>query len=291
MVQAAMGSRGNPFVTSRGVLPPLVQQVGTGAPPSTTVAFGAPGGSGYWADSMTHASAPKGTEAWADDHGSVSVTVRDQNGSGCFETQVFDVSAWVKSTHDAENGDQHQWLPVNLAEDPTPVDNHTMGSCGTGCPSVWVRALGFQPNDDASDNYGQPKTVVALERLVSARTDPWELNFRFRFGSAGPGTQFDNRGEELQGATGRGTVINRAIAIATGTAYYHRHGHWDEFPNLLNPFWRATLTSFDVDADRATAAGQARLRNEAGRLLFEPSQAWQRRAFEALEGEGYGGLH
>jgi hypothetical protein len=45
-------------------------------------------------------------------------------------------------------------------------------------------------------------------------------------------------------------------ALATGIAYYHRIAArdplvWNEPPNLLNPFWRATLVPIDIDEKRA----------------------------------------
>ncbi|RYZ41137.1 MAG: pilus assembly protein, partial [Myxococcaceae bacterium] len=41
-------------------------------------------------------------------------------------------------------------------------------------------------------------------------------------------------------------------ALSTGIAYYHRGrslgvSHWSEPPNLLNPYWRATLVPVDTD--------------------------------------------
>ena len=69
--------------------------------------------------------------------------------------------------------------------------------------------------------------------------------------------------------------------MATGIAYYHRRDHWDEFPNLLNPFWRATLAPIDVD-DFPT---------DMGRSLPGAEYRWQRDAFTALRNVGYEGLH
>jgi hypothetical protein len=95
---------------------------------------------------------------------------------------------------------------------------------------------------------GQPKSLVPIVRDYSTRTrqDPWELRFRFKVSQAGPG--------ELIDISSSSTWMEQSTAIASALTYYHRGsstgkgaGHSREPPNFLNPFWRATLVSSDVD--------------------------------------------
>jgi hypothetical protein len=160
-----------------------------------------------------------------------------------------------------------------------------MGTCTPLCPSVWVRTVGFKPADSESDAWGQPKMVVALERDLSARTFPWELHFKFPFSAVGQAREWDGRGQELHTQTGNGLSIRRQTAISTGIAYYHRRHHWEEFPNLLNPFWRATLAPMDVDSRQPNRAP------DLARSLSSPDYKWQRDAYRQLVGAGFEGLH
>ncbi|MBS1150630.1 MAG: hypothetical protein H6Q89_2328, partial [Myxococcaceae bacterium] len=125
----------------------------------------------------------------------------------------------------------------------------------------------------------------------------WELDFTFFFRSAGPGTRFDNRGEELHGANA-GRLVDKAVALAAGMTYYHRKGnltrpYWLEHPNLLNPFWRATLVATDIDrgpAGTPPAAWQDVV--DVKSSLYKPEYAWQRDAYEKLVvNGGFKGLH
>ncbi len=276
MLYAAMGSRGHAFLTGRRDMPTkVVMKVAEldGNYDSIRVSYGTKSGSGYWSSYSSHGNAPSGTEAWADDHGSVIVSV-----GGC--SVEVPTTAHVKSTHLNDANDQHQWAP-GLGDDPEPDVDHTMGDCTPLCPSVWVRTIGFQPQDTAADAWGQPKVMVALQRDLTARTFPWELNFKFPFSATGPASEWDGRGQKLHTKAGKGLNITRQTAFATGMAYYHRRGHWQEFPNLLNPFWRATLVPVDVDnAPR-----------DVNRALSSPEYKWQRDAYDALRGAGFEGLH
>ncbi|MFT3709576.1 MAG: Tad domain-containing protein [Archangium sp.] len=283
MLYAAMGSRGNEWVTGRGTIPSKVsqrlQQI-AGNYGAITAVIGAPGGSGYWADKQTDGSAPTTTEAWGDDHGSVTVFA-----GGCSYTT--NITAHVRSTHLLETNDQHMWMPkLNGADvDKNPDVDHTMGDCTPLCPSVWVRTIGFEPSDDEQNVWGQPKQVVALERDLSAKKWPWELHFSFPFSATGPAGEWDGRGQNLHTAAGNGLSIKRQTAFATGIAYYHRRYHWDEFPNLLNPFWRATLAPMDVDSRAPFRSGDIQ------RSLSAPEYKWQRDAYRQLIGAGFEGLH
>lgn len=276
LLHAAMGSRGNSFLTGRGVVPPkpLSEILAIGAANDTTISFSGVAGSGYWGVGReTHGKDPNTTEAWADDHGSVTVTAKGCSGS-------YDLDAHVKSTHLDDAQDVHGWV-TDDDDRGKADDRHTMGSCQPLCPSVWVRTIGFQPNDDRGDNYGQPKVVVALERDLTKRRFPWELNFSFPFAATGSAREWDGRGRQLHSGPAPGLDISRQVAWATGIIYYHRFEHWDEFPNLLNPFWRATLAPADVD-DQG--------KNDVGSSLRGPYK-YQGEAYNELVRAGFKGLH
>jgi hypothetical protein len=191
------------------------------------------------------------------------------------------VRAHVQSTHIDDDSDSHSWNS-DSDDQGVPEDRHTMGSCQPLCPSVWVRTVGFQPNDSRADAYGQPRTSVALRRDLTVQTFPWELHFSFPFSATGTPRQWDGRGRELKEGVGAGTDIRFQTAWSTGIIYYHRTEHWNEFPNLLNPFWRATLAPVDVDA-QAT--------DDVRNVLRQTDHQWQSRAWEALVRSGYKGLH
>lgn len=277
MLSAAMGTRGSSFLTGRSQIPPKILNEIARLDASygrLRVNVGSKSGSAYWAASMTHGKSPNGTEAWGDDHGSVSVSVGNCTGP------AVDAVAFVRSTHLDNDDDQHQWNPGS-GEDPEPDQDHTMGDCSPLCPSVWVRTIGFQPNGSPEDAWGQPKIMVALQRDLSARSFPWELQFRFPFSATGPAAEWDGRGQRLHTRVGNNLNISTQTAFATGIAYYHRRGHWNEFPNLLNPFWRATLAPVDVD-ERP---------RDVNRALSSPQYKWQRDAWDALRAAGFQGLH
>lgn len=282
---AAMGSRGNSFVTGRSQLPPkIANKLNSLATGAVSLTFGGKSGSAYWGARKNHGVAPTGTEAWGDDHG--SVTVRAGN---CTYTQP--ILAHVRSTHLLDLGDQHMYSPATLATnsvlDTTPPDekspdvHHTMGDCTPLCPSVWVRTIGFQPSNSEANVWGQPKSVVALQRDLTMKTFPWELHFKFPFSATGPAREWDGRGRELHTRVGNGLNISKQGVVSTGITYYHRRDHWEEFPNLLNPFWRATLAPIDVDDSP----------RDVNRALSAPEFKFQRDAYQALRNVGFEGLH
>lgn len=283
MLNAAMGSRGNPWVTGRGQVPDKVARrieqirANYGA---VSMVLGSPVGSGYWSDGLNDGNSPNTTEAWGDDHGAVTVSAGNCSAS-------VNITAHVKSTDLLETTDQHRWAPrLNGADvDPNPDEDHTMGDCTPLCPSVWVRTIGFEPSDSEQNVWGQPKMVVALERNLAKHKWPWELHFKFPFSAAGPAGEWDGRGQELHTNVGKGTAIVRQTALSTGITYYHRRNHWEEFPNLLNPFWRATLAPMDVDS---RLPGRT---PDIARSLSAPEYRWQRDAYRALIGAGFEGLH
>jgi hypothetical protein len=274
MLDAAMGSRGNPFSTNRTTSPAAGPLVSAAANAGVSLSFAKENGSGYWsslAGPFPHSADT--TTAWADDHGTVTVSA-----GGCSATES--IRAWVQSTDLANQDDQHGWSFKMNGDEPPPaeINHHTMGKC-FGCPSVWVPTVGFQPVDDAADAFGQPKVMVALERDLSARRFPWELDFTFAFVPGAANQAWDGRGRRLESSVGRGLDVSKPTAVATAIVYFHRFDHWREVPNLLNPFWRATLVPADVDAEGAADLPAA---------LAQPNQA---RAWTALKRAGFEGVH
>jgi hypothetical protein len=273
MLQAAMGTREAGFLNGRSQVPNLamdsLNRFAAGRVTITTTK----GGSGYWASGETHGKAPTTNQAWADDHGSLTVSI-----GPCSETATLD--SFVRSTDRVDTSDEHQWTPSPIGDD-TPAEkevHHTMGKC-LECPSVWVRTLGWNPGDDGLDDIdGQPKIMVGLQRDGSARKFPWELNFKFPFSATGDPGSFDGRGRSLHTRVGKGESIRYQTALSVGVAYYHRRDHWEEFPNLLNPFWRATLAPLDVDAQAQRDIPQTLTPNQAD-------------AYRRLVGAQFKGLH
>jgi hypothetical protein len=117
--------------------------------------------------------------------------------------------------------------------------------------------------------------------MTRGQTDPWTLDFSFNFTNSGASTNsgFDNRGVQLSPQNGN-LDISRQTALSAGIAYYHRHGHWREPPNLLNPYWRATLVPYDVDED-----GDDDVRS----TLNDVGVGWAADAARALQTNGYTG--
>jgi hypothetical protein len=131
-------------------------------------------------------------------------------------------------------------------------------------------------------------SVIQRDYSVRAATggDPWNLPFFYSQSGTGAGQKFQVNGLALSD----GTPINKQTAIGTAITYYHRGGnpgssHWQEPPNFLNPYWRATLVAEDTDATgRATPSDAERLLLHVG----EPSAA---ATLHQLMGIGFGGLH
>lgn len=285
LVEAAMGSRGNPFVTLRGQMPgKSLRELVDAAPGFVTVTAVPPKGSGYFAGGLTHGRAAQGTELWADDHGSITVKV---TGGGCTGTGSADITAEVRSNALEYDTDHHIVRPAPDGVDRDPDVYHTMGTCSPECPSVWVRTLGFNPSPTSVDAWGQPKTMVAVERDNAAQPSPWELRFKFPFSATGAAREWDGRGQTLHTGAADGLDVTRSVALGTGLAYYHRRKHWDEFPNLLNPFWRATLVPADVDRQGDPQQGGG----DVKATLNANQQRWQRDAWDALARAGYKGIY
>ncbi|MBK7862344.1 MAG: hypothetical protein IPJ65_27795 [Archangiaceae bacterium] len=81
----------------------------------------------------------------------------------------------------------------------------------------------------AGGAWGQPVLPVFLARKFDGKANPWALHFTLV-------------GSEVE--MHRSQVV---AASAAGVAHYHRREHLGEPPNLLNPFWRATLQPMEID--------------------------------------------
>ena len=103
----------------------------------------------------------------------------------------------------------------------------------------------------------------------------------FRSLSTGPGAKFDNGAAKGALKTQDGFALDRQVAIGSGLVYYHRPwdgaaaGGFEEPPNMLNPFWRATLAAPDCDL---------------GDRLKNASYAAQGAAFDSLVANGFRGV-
>jgi hypothetical protein len=146
---------------------------------------------------------------------------------------------------------QHRWTG---GSDRAPFVHFLVPCTGgvSSCPGIWPAFIDYNSRGvvSESDNFAQPKNFALVQRDLGQRTvaDPWNFFVRFRFGSSGEST-FDSRGLTLAD----GTPNQMQTALSTGIAYYHRGeslgvNHWNEPPNLLNPYWRATLVAPDIDS-------------------------------------------
>jgi hypothetical protein len=173
------------------------------------------------------------------------------------------------SSDAADGADAHRY---GCGDELDATATHELLDCAGDCPSVWPPFADYDAalagaTDDAA---GQPKQLALLERDFSRRPpEPWEQSFRF--GAAGR--------LDLTGGPAR-----KQRAVATGIAYYHRFGatgsRWREPPNLLNPFWRATLVPWNIDAQ-----GSADL----DRVLVQAGASDAALAYRALTARGYRG--
>jgi len=283
----AMASRGYEFITRRQGLPAF-EGHGGGVLGALTGAGGqlrviAQGGSAYWGDKLGHGGrADSAHYTWAEDHAEVEVSF-----PGCTPF-IVNATAGVKSTDLLDESDDHWWTPggprLGVADPGMEKQfRHTLGYVKPeDMPHTFIGGFTYNTSDDSNENlWAQPKLFALVQRdykMRGLRSDPWNLNFRFSF-TPDKASEFDSHGWHLAD----GTDISVQQALATGLAYYHRRGHWDEPPNLWNPFWRATLVSADADIGGKLARGGTDVPDTVGGPAAE--------AFGQLIRAGYKGVH
>jgi hypothetical protein len=285
---AAFASRGWKFTTSRngGAVSQMVkmawlfQQQGF----LPDIPFLTNDGNAYWGPGLNHGTMNvRSVHGWADDHGMASVVfMRAQ--PPCIPLP----GAWssserhthLRATERNDQSDAHKYKDGRRGGDTRSEarQRHTLGTCSGNCPGMWS---GFVDYDlgrlaDPQVLFGQPSNLSIIQRNYQdrgERADPWNLVFRFRLTPQNPDTEFSNNGLTLMD----GTNISRQTAIASGLAYYHRASYWQEPPNFLNPYWRATLVpiSLDVGGGRTDTA------------LTAAGVPWAAEARRALEMAGF----
>ncbi|HEX5746200.1 MAG TPA: pilus assembly protein TadG-related protein [Archangium sp.] len=255
-VNAAMGSRGYPFVTSRqGFETAFNAQFLRLIPPPDILFVFNHKGSGWFTQehggSLSILPAYAKT-AGADDHGNLFAMYLHIAHGGALPCPPvwFDSKGENRMKVEVQGGPSpvHRWFNGGDAQPQV----HRLIPCLGGissCPGVWPPFVDYNIGQvlNQDNNFGQPKNFAMVQRDPGKRgvKDPWNLSFRFRFASR------DSSFNNLDPATDVQT------ALSTGIAYYHRSRpplidfeHWSEPPNLLNPYWRATLVAPDTDDKR-----------------------------------------
>lgn len=198
-------------------------------------------GAGYW--SVERHGGPNGqTRSWGDGEG-----VAFANGAATVAPPCSVVpasvpaNAHVRTTHLEQPDGQHSWTGAETGQGDEK-HKHVVGLCVI-CPSVWVRPFRFNWEDkDEADAWGQPKNYAALRKDLAAETEqPWHRIFSIKMPGESTATW------NVQGRVDDLDCLRYQHAIGTGLAYYHRAQNWQEPANLMNPFWRATLTHGFID--------------------------------------------
>ena len=246
-------------------------------------------GSSYFATTFNHGAAwplVNGKYSWTDDHGTDTLRYSHFFFPCRRYTNTLYTASLLSSTDATDPNDTHAWIPFTFTMDRVPaVARHTLGRC-LRCPSMWPTFIDYNlaPMVDEEDNYGQPKNYAVIQRDYDVRAaagqsvDPWNLGFRFRFSPARE-SRFDNRALVLADGV---TDISKQTALSAGIAYYHRKGHWKEPPNLLNPYWRATLVPLTTDLQGSQGG-------DVPNTLGNVGSGWAGDAYSALRGQGYQG--
>ena len=250
VISAAMGTR-SPFVATRqtaaayGALEAriVIMYAMAGIDPFRASTFATPsiGGLGFggayfgWLPGIPH-----GAPSWPfpSDSSDEHITLLTISPLFCRATGANFATVWLRSATPA--GSFHLWTPnlPPLIEPGPPSIRHTV------IFPVWPLFLdhNFYLATDQGRNFGQPKNLSLIQRDYAARPggDPWDRMFGFPL--------FANTQLNLSTAqAGNASHPNLQTAYASGLAYYHRTDHWREPPNLMNPYWHATLINSDVD--------------------------------------------
>jgi hypothetical protein len=285
-VNAAMGSRGYPFVSSRkGFEAPFNLQFLRLIPPPDILFVSEHAGSGWFTKEHGESLSmlpPYAKTASADDHGrlfSFYLHIAHGGNLPC-PPAWFDSKDEKKMKVELHGGVSpvHRWFNGGDAQPQA----HRLFPCLGGissCPGVWPPFVDYNIRQvmDEGNNFGQPKNHAMIQRDPKQRgvKDPWNLSFRFRFASR------DSSFNNLDPASDVQT------ALSTGIAYYHRgtplgtFDHWSEPPNFLNPYWRATLIAPDTDDKRL---------NDVKRTLRSGGDAEAADVVQALYDQGFKGF-
>ncbi|NVJ25156.1 pilus assembly protein [Myxococcus sp. AM011] len=298
-VNAAMGSRGFRFVTHRQLehYPPhIVRVLLLAMMTRQSFAFATGEGTAYFnkpaktlsMQTLWNLLPPYAAAVTAQDEGEVdTLYMHILNGGGLPCPLVMPGTTQEAKSEVVASGLQfrHTWTGGN---DRMPFVHFLVPCTGgpSSCPGIWPAFIDyhFTGVTNEGNNFAQPKNFAVVQRDMSQRTvaDPWNIFTRFRFEPSGPGTEFNTQGLRMMD----GTPNSLQTALSTGIAYYHRGrslgiNHWAEPPNLLNPYWRATLVAPDID--RKGLADARETLNSAGASVAAET-------FDALLGAGYRGI-
>lgn len=267
-VDAAMGSRGFTFVTSRTIEQYIAHEANLAfviMPPDIVTLPFAAGTAHFGKPILQYGLFPPYAPAiTAEDQSEVAFIynhIAHGGGPPCpvMVGGVVPTLALFAASGGVMPTPTHMWFG---GTDPAPFARHMLVPCLGGpssCPGIWPPFMDYNltelwPNGEGN-NFGQPKNFAVIQRdrsnMPAAQQDPWNLAFRFRFEANNPNPnagKFDNRSATMAD----GTPLGIQTALSTGIAYYHRgrsasFSHWSEPPNLLNPYWRATLVPVDTD--------------------------------------------
>ncbi|MFP2907402.1 Tad domain-containing protein [Pyxidicoccus sp. 3LFB2] len=296
-VQAASGSRGYRFVTHRErehYLPHMVRILALAFFNARSIAIAQGQGTAYFnrpARNFTMAAIMNMLPPYAPAVSGVDIGTVDTiymhilNGGSLPCPPLFPGTPQEPWAYVAASGTsfEHRWTG---GSDRIPFVHFLVPCTGglTSCPGIWPAFIDYNGVGvvDQGDNFAQPKNFAMVQRDMGQRTvaDPWNFFTRFRFEPNTDG--FDNRGLALAD----GTPNRMQTALSTGIAYYHRgeslgFNHWNEPPNLLNPYWRATLVAPDID-DSGLQDAENTLRNNGAPVAAD--------TLRALTGAGFKGV-
>jgi len=194
------------------------------------------------------------------------------------------------------NPDTHRWSRGSCANASDTATHSLIGNIAGG---NWPITFDYTESkvQDQPDVYGQPKLYALLQRDYGGGGGQLDksvfLDFDFAFVPGSP-KHFSNRGTRSEAkrldanlkAVSDGAAIDMAkqTALATGMAYYHRGGDWKEPPNMMNPFWRATLVAPDIDQQGKMPGG------DIPQTLQQAGVPWAGDAATALYNAGFRGF-
>jgi len=284
-VQATMGSRGYQFERNAGNLTQMVEGAlmtvaGMSAVNGEAAKLSNFDGSTRFVDLPDFHGRPGGLGLVGEMmEGTLKLSVK-ANGCGPQDSNDNPVKSWVYDTSYLNTNDTHfySWVDRNNVVQTynEPQGWHALPNAT--CPPFNIPPCGMWPafmdlNPPHVDPalkfqhlYGQPKVTAVVQRdytVRGTRADPWNLLYTMSVRRS-DAEELDNNGIK----TAQGLDISRQTAIASGLAYYHRQGHWQEPPNLYNPFWRATLVSSAIDTDGYPTGGGQDLQNAAANAPF-----------------------